>query len=179
MEKRNIKVCTGAGNTVMLLQPKLDIMTKIIINWIAVIFLRVWRSQSASVTSDQGTVHKREFSANLATAMTARSRQHELGICTNTMHIFRMPQCAHASMQSMWQCVWTVKAAQSRKEENRFDWLILVCDAALVPIASAMTPSEHGSESLIGCERVPWYHISHQGLLNRVFGRNWFPQSGQ
>ncbi len=64
------------------------------------------------------------------------------------------------------QCAGFVKEAQSRKEENRFDWLILVCDVALVTLASAMAPSEQGSESLVGCE-----HISLQGKLDYWLNR--------
>ncbi len=75
-------------------------------------------------------------------------------------------QDARVCMHRCSQCAG-VCGGSTEQEGGKQIWLADsgVWCAALVTLASAMTPSEHGSESLIGCEGMHWYYISHQGKL--------------
>ncbi len=86
--------------------------------------------------------------------------------------------CQSVHMHRCSQCAGVCEGS-TEQEGGKQIWLADsgVWCAALVTLASAMTPSEHGSESLIECE-----YISDQGklecLVESCFGMNCSPQSG-
>ncbi len=92
------------------------------IHWITVVVARARDYQSAPVTSGQRTVQNRESSANLTADMATRSIGH---MCRVHAYSQDARVCTCIDAVNVQGCV---KEAQNRKEENRFDWLILVCD---------------------------------------------------
>jgi hypothetical protein len=93
--------------------------------------------------------------------------------------------CQSVHMHRCSQCAGVCEGS-TEQEGGKQIWLADsgVWCAALVTLASAMRPSEHGSESLKWCDRVHWYHISYQGKLECFFFKSWFgvncfPQSGR
>ncbi len=170
MNNGNIKVCTGAGNAVQWPQSRIRTTSRI----------NIHQSQSWSCMYDVFKVHQsHHISKQLSNVNCVRISQQTCPQDQDNLTCAHVPSacifsgCQSVHMHRCSQCaggVWRKHRAGRRKTDLIGWFWCVMCSLGYSRICNE--PSEHGSESLIECAGMQWYHISHQVnlecLLNRV-----------